>query len=579
MRTADGFMSVDERGTIRAFDVFAEMITGYRAADVVGRNIGVLIEAKSDPTPAYDVAEVVHGAAAVVGFDGPVPWRTRQGEPFEIALLAGAEVDGPLRLFIGMVRPVETSGRTPAVEAIAASDRAMLRVMDACALDQHEERLRALLAVAADGLGFENGALWQVIGGRARVVQAVGTSPGVYTGRELPLEHTFCGEVLRDGIFGFLTLADRALENHPASRLRIKSYLGSVVRVAGVPFGVISFHNTNAQAEAFAPERTALMTELAERIGAEIERAQFHARRERDLRILSDFVSNAVIPMHSIDADGRLLRVNKAWTDLFGYRADEVLGRRIRDFAADKDFWNQQFARLARGEPLHEVEFRYIHKDGHIIEAMVDSSAHLENGRLMYTRTFIRDITLRRRLERRLRAQLDITTVLMERPTLGVALQRIHAIVAAAGEWCFGSVWELDGTTLTSAAIYHAPQVELPNFAAQTRTLRLSRGVGLPGRVWASGQPEWVRDVREDHEFLRRDAALRDGVVTGAAFPVLIGETFVAVLDFYTTRVAPRDEDMLSLFSILGEQIARVFDRSLSANPSVDRATHVPVVE
>src|SRR5436190_13123138 len=68
--TADGgSFLVDGQGTIVGFDGGMERLTGWRAADVVGRGAGVpiLLEGKLVPTPGKDTAEI-----ALLARDGTV---------------------------------------------------------------------------------------------------------------------------------------------------------------------------------------------------------------------------------------------------------------------------------------------------------------------------------------------------------------------------------------------------------------------------------------------------------------------------------------------------------------------------
>jgi hypothetical protein len=56
------------------------------------------------------------------------------------------------------------------------------------------------------------------------------------------------------------------------------------------------------------------------------------------------------------------------------------------------------------------------------------------------------------------------------------------------------------------------------------------RGVGLPGRVWAIGQPAWIQDVRSDSNFPRAKVAAREGLRTALGFPVMLRGEVINVL-------------------------------------------------
>ncbi len=59
---------------------------------------------------------------------------------------------------------------------------------------------------------------------------------------------------------------------------------------------------------------------------------------------------------------------------------------------------------------------------------------------------------------------------------------------------------------------WHSPSMLLPEFEAISRGTSFRRGVGLPGRVWATSQPAWIPDVVEDANFPRAAIAAREGL-------------------------------------------------------------------
>ena len=75
-------------------------------------------------------------------------------------------------------------------------------------------------------------------------------------------------------------------------------------------------------------------------------------RRKEELR---DFVDNAPVGMHWVDADGRVIWVNQAELDMLGYSLEEYLGRHISDFHADPEVIDDILRRLAAGETLNAI--------------------------------------------------------------------------------------------------------------------------------------------------------------------------------------------------------------------------------
>jgi PAS domain S-box-containing protein len=135
-----------------------------------------------------------------------------------------------------------------------------------------------------------------------------------------------------------------------------------------------------------------LETEILHR--REVERAL--SRRECELL---DFVENASEGLHRVAANGIILWANRAELNLLGYQAEEYIGHHIADFHADLDVINGMLSNLQSGQALFDSPARMRCKDGTIKYVEVNSSGYFEDGKLVYTRCFTRDVTARHEAE------------------------------------------------------------------------------------------------------------------------------------------------------------------------------------
>lgn len=125
---------------------------------------------------------------------------------------------------------------------------------------------------------------------------------------------------------------------------------------------------------------------------------------------LTDFLESAPMALHLVGSDGTILWANAAELKLLGYTEDEYIGRNITDFHVDKPAIQEILSRLTEGEELHELEARLRAKDGSIRYVAITSNAYREEGRLLHTRCFTRDITDQKRaaeLQERLAAIVE----------------------------------------------------------------------------------------------------------------------------------------------------------------------------
>ncbi|PYS33273.1 MAG: hypothetical protein DMG14_32190 [Acidobacteria bacterium] len=124
---------------------------------------------------------------------------------------------------------------------------------------------------------------------------------------------------------------------------------------------------------------------------------------EEKLRIteqeLREFFENAVVGLHWVGEDGKILWANQAELDLLGYSRDEYIGHHIGEFHVDAEVVEDILARLGRNETLLGYETRLRCKDGSIRHVLIDSNAYRQNGKFVHTRCFTRDITDRKQAE------------------------------------------------------------------------------------------------------------------------------------------------------------------------------------
>ena len=152
----DGIIVIDSRGIVEEFNAAAERLFGYRADEIIGRSVNLLMPPPyCEEHDRYIASYLGGGPAKIIGIGREVVARRRSGEDFPARLAVGeASVDGETR-FTGIVHDlterVEMERRLREQEALA-------RLGEMAAVVAHEFR-NALAAV--------RGAV-QVIGARLR---------------------------------------------------------------------------------------------------------------------------------------------------------------------------------------------------------------------------------------------------------------------------------------------------------------------------------------------------------------------------------------------------------------------------
>ena len=196
-------------------------------------------------------------------------------------------------------------------------------------------------------------------------------------------------------------------------------------------------------------------------------------------------------------------------------------------------------------------------------------------------------------LDRRLLVQYAISRALAEAETVEDALGRVlHELGAQLG-WQFAAFWLLDETSqqLRCAAVWRSEGYA--EFEETTRARSFPRGWGVPGKVWETGEPMWMKDIRDADRLPRQEVARREGLHGGFAFPVYgiadgpaptraseRGTNVIGVVELYSDHVEPPDEHMLNTAVSLGFQLG-VFLESRRAQDTArsQRLRNAAVVE
>jgi PAS domain S-box-containing protein len=129
------------------------------------------------------------------------------------------------------------------------------------------------------------------------------------------------------------------------------------------------------------------------------ERRRAEAKLRRREAELTAFVETATVGLHWLDQKGVILWANSHELELLGYSAAEYIGRDIRDFIVEDEATPELLARLCRGEVVRDAEAEMRCRDGTIKTVVVDSRGLWDEGRLVHSQCFTRDVTVQRRNE------------------------------------------------------------------------------------------------------------------------------------------------------------------------------------
>ncbi len=98
-------------------------------------------------------------------------------------------------------------------------------------------------------------------------------------------------------------------------------------------------------------------------------------------------------------------------------------------------------------------------------------------------------------------------------------------------------------------------------FVKKTEESEILKGTDLPGKVFQYGEPVWIKDVTKDPNFTRAEIAREVCLGAGFAFPILIGNEIVGVMEFYTHLVEESNKQIVELMADVGTLLGSLVER------------------
>ncbi|WP_238584008.1 EAL domain-containing protein [Legionella drozanskii] len=188
----------------------------------------------------------------------------------------------------------------------------------------------------------------------------------------------------------------------------------------------------------------------------------------------------------------------------------------------------------------------------------------------------IRDITKSAQSQLQLEVQYAIAWVLAESATLYMATSKILKIVCERMQWDCGVIWAVDqqADVLRCSRTWQTDQIKDSDFQEENKLLTYSIGDGLLGQVWQERKAIWRSEISNDELFLRKKSALKIGLKTGVAFPIIYENEVLGVVEFFSRNIIAPKNDMLLWFESIGNQFGLFLKRKHMENQMLFLAEH-----
>ena len=288
-------------------------------------------------------------------------------------------------------------------------------------------------------------------------------------------------------------------------------------------------------------------------------------------RYLASILQHAPDAIVALGKDARIDSWNRGAEAMFGFSEASVRGKSIHFLTAGDTGASVHaeivalIARAAATQDDHALrrEIACVRADD--TELTLDltlAPVYADNRELLGVALLGRDITQRKRQERRLALQYRIARVLAETDDIEVAVPQLLAALCAEIGCEYAALWRVDnGERLLPAGHWHAARAALAQFATAAAAFRFARGQGLPGRVWQDRRPATIANVVIDPNFPRAAAAQAAGLQSAVAWPVATGARVVGVIECLSVAPDLPESDLLAAVAEVTGQIAQFIER------------------
>jgi len=216
------------------------------------------------------------------------------------------------------------------------------------------------------------------------------------------------------------------------------------------------------------------------------------------------------------------------------------------------------------GTPF-QLEYRIVLPDG-TLRLILDRGYPVRDtdGKVPYYVGIAQDITEPRRAEQLLALEHTVTRRLADADSSSAGLQGVIRTLCEVENWECGRYLFLDekAAVLRFGEAWGVPNEAVERYIAGSRNFAYALGVGLAGRAWQTGQPQWSSDIVKDPRVAHAAALARETGIHGTfVFTVVSEGETIGILAFNSRKVHKPDERLLQAINVIGSQIGQFLRR------------------
>jgi len=223
---------------------------------------------------------------------------------------------------------------------------------------------------------------------------------------------------------------------------------------------------------------------------------------------------------------------------------------------ADREVVAEAVAAMADGTfDDRPLEYRILGEEGRVLTLSARATAWIDDSGARRIVGAVQDVTLQRRLERRLAAHAAVTRALDEWITLEQGAQGLLTRLAQAMELAFAALWVPDGPALAVRAMWHVPSPAIDPVVALTRRWNPGLQSGGVGRAFASRYPIVEPDAGRSVPAERRAAIHGAGIAGTMLVPAVAANETLAVFELLSFEPVESTEQLVRALDGIGREV------------------------
>jgi len=260
------------------------------------------------------------------------------------------------------------------------------------------------------------------------------------------------------------------------------------------------------------------------------------ALHESNMRFMyANKATEEVIYDHDMEGDEIMLSEN--FERIFGYTfADEEFN--LEKWASyvhpdDRDEINRRLESILKDGETNkwEAEFRYARKDGTYAHVFENSFIIRDKtGKPVRMIGSVRDVTDRKNREVKQKLITEVSRAFNETEGVRKSLKKALNEFKEFGNFELAEVW-LTGYEEKTIELAAALDKEVKKFYdSDDGIVTVKYGEGLPGKIWKSGKVQFWKNLDKRKSFLRRKAAVKEGLKSVYGVPIINKDEVIGVL-------------------------------------------------